>query len=200
MMTLEEFEQGMNKLKSVYGDKAYPADRSDLILKIVKYSTPFVWMQTISEVIGEFTHPPPISKFKEVYYAMKKKYGDAGDPFATHRHSLEKLRKISECGKCIGGGIVYATRRDGKGASIPFACECEAGGIAHQLPEYRCLTRWTQIIEDSWSHEFENLIDGTRELARANAKHAIRSSDLNAALGNASVPRQYKDDSWDENL
>lgn len=203
-MTYQEFEPAIARLRTVYGDKAYPKERVEVIFRSVKYSSSRVWDETVTELIGEAMHAPPLSKIREVLYLVKKRFNESSDPWQAQREEIRGLERTSSCRQCYGSGTLAAHRRsDPHEHLFVFSCDCYAGQVAIQLPENRGKIRqWDMGVAQEWKHGFEIIApSGSRQAARTVTSSAISAADMNTALGEPkNKPRGYKDELWEAEL
>lgn len=201
-MTFEEFQMGAAKLQRVYGEKAYPQERVEIIFRSVKYSSSKIWEETVTELIGEAMHAPPLSKIKETLYAVKKKFGESSDAWEGLRQQLRKLEQSSGCRKCFGQGVFLAMKRaDPYQYQYNFICDCHAGTLAQDLPENKRLRAWDMIIARDWRHDFEAVPDAppnARQEARKAFTNVFQQTDLNVAVHLEPAPKRgVKSEHWE---
>jgi hypothetical protein len=200
-MTWQEFEQSISRLKAVYGDKAYPKERVEMVYRAVKWTHLAIWEESLNEIIGDCIHPPTVSKIKEIVNLTRKRMSIDDDPFKNLRAEIRELEKTSQCRKCFGSGTLSAHRRDDEFQHLfVFGCDCAAGVKAMLLPENKNKIRqWNLIIEKEWRHDFEAAHDqGTRIEARRATANIFSSKDLNLAIGEKPSPkRESKDEMWE---
>lgn len=63
-MTSEDFICQMNRLKAVYGERAYPQERAELIWAEFKSDGAWMFTTIVSNMIGEHRTPPVMSDFR----------------------------------------------------------------------------------------------------------------------------------------
>lgn len=204
-LSFDQFLPYVNRLAKVYGDKAFPRERAEILYRAFRYTREDVLQATVDEVIGEHMHAPSITKIREAMYLVRKRFGDNADRWQPIRDAIREREKTSSCGLCFGSGILMAHRRDDpRQYLLYFLCSCSSGELAIQLPEYNGKThQWDELVARDWKHHFESDTPptGTRTQAREVARLAIRNTDLNKAIGLKEAPRKpYKDDNWDEDL
>lgn len=206
-MTFEEFEPTIGRLRAVYGEKAFPRERVDVIFRALHYVPIQVWAETLTELIGESMHAPPLSKIREVMYIVRKRMGHAEDMWEPVRRQIAELgMNPNPCDRCFNSGIFMAHKRTDEHAFMYcFVCDCRAGELAKKLPENKGKAReWSMPLAHDWRHDFEGeLMGGTasRNAARAAVSDAFRAGDLNVAVGQPMPPRRgYEADKWEADL
>lgn len=119
-MNLEEFEFEMNRLKSVFGERAYPVEKRNLIFKDVRNWPITRFKGVIDEAITNMRYAPLKSDMLEIYRSRFKEYLG--------------INPNKECKFCDENGFVAAM----KGGQVwAFGChKCELGtrkrGIARR--------------------------------------------------------------------
>lgn len=211
-MNLEEFYRGMNILTDVFGDKAYPRARVDVIWRTLQHSPINVWLDAINGLIGDCERPPGLTKIKDTLYASKKKMNLGDDDFWTPiRRQMEALQKVKNaCNHCFGYGIISAHRLDdAQHYQYSFGCVCTAGNLAMQLPENKDKMRqWSISMRGEWKPEHEGMISvndisGEGMVSEASPSEIIRLTnsglkDLSLGIGSKAPQRRAAiEDRWD---
>jgi hypothetical protein len=121
----------MDRLKSVYSDKAYPPEREDLIWREMKNMDSREFEDVVSELIASSNQAPMIGKFREAKGDLGRKnaaqYNLAWDQWVASRPNC------SYCGK---KGYIMAVHVS-TGDTYAFVCNCEIG--QRKCPKY---PRW----------------------------------------------------------
>lgn len=200
-MTHEEFQAGATRLISVYGKNAFPLERLEIMWRTVRYVSARVWNETVSEVIGEYISVPSITKIKDALYAVRKKLNlGETDFWSDTRQKLELMaRERNLCRDCLNSGLIAARRRaDPHQYLRVFGCHCAAGGLAMSLPEHKNTTRqWNIAMRMEWRMDHEPDTPAAPQPKIA-LKNLIAPKDLNAAIGDASMPTKSADfERWD---
>lgn len=184
-LSMDDFIPFIERLRKVYGDKAYPTERAEIVYKAFRYSRPEIVSATIEEIIGEHMHAPPITKIREALYATRKKFGDQADPWEPIRKQIQENERKSNCPYCFGSGVFMAHRRDDSHEyAYCFACNCHGGSLAIQLPENKGkIQHWNLASGTEWSHGFESEIERTSKAAgRKVITGVFAKTDLNNVL------------------
>jgi len=123
-MTDYTFKIAMQKMISVYGEKAYPKARLDLLLKAVEDCDDQEFMNFCDRMIGEEKFAPMIDKFQQ--FAAK----DKAQRMQKHRLNLMgKLEQGKACRYCADDGRLLAKRRS-DGTTWAFICPyCESARL-----------------------------------------------------------------------
>ena len=207
-MTYSEFEPTIQRLRAVYGDKAFPRERVEVVYRAVKFAPLDVWLETLNELIGESMHAPPLSKIRETLNIVRKRYGTTDDGWDWLRAEIKRCESIEPiCPKCHNTGVLECYKKqDPHQYRYCMACDCNIGDGAIWLPENKGKIRqWRECDDDAWSIVGYSDVPpprrATREEARQVSIEMIKSSDLNRAIGDAPAPRRhYESDKWDPNL
>lgn len=64
-MNPQEFNNGINRLKNVFGDRFYPDERVKLFWKEVNQFDNYWWTNTIDYFIGNAERPPLLPQFRD---------------------------------------------------------------------------------------------------------------------------------------
>jgi hypothetical protein len=205
-VTFDEFELSAGRLRTLYGEKAFPRERIEIIFRAVQYSSSKVWDEALNLIIGEHMHAPSLTKIKEALYAVRKTHGettDAWEPIRDRIKATEKLPADQNCGQCFGSGVLMAHRRaDERKYLYCFGCSCPAGDEAMRLPENKSKIRqWDMSHRIDWRQEYEPETPrrpASRQDARLAVSKLFVGHDLNVALGDKPAPkRRMNQDDYD---
>lgn len=207
-MTFQEFEPTVARLRKVYTDRAFPHERVEIIFRSVKYVDIEVWNETLSELIGDAMHAPSLSKIKEVMNSVRKRMGRVDDGWDWLRGEIqERIHTQPFCPKCANSGVFSAYRKaDPHQETFVKACDCFVGARAIWLPENKGKIRmWDLQQALEWAiscySDVEMPAIASRQRARLTVVGAIKSSDLNTAVGLPTTPpRGYRGDKWESDL
>ena len=138
-MTESEFLFQMNRLITVYGDRAYPQERVTQILLKNKWRHPKVFEDAIDCLIGDNAHPPMLSKIQEACAASQRRFPELDtDPFKPIREKIyEETRVSSPCSRCGNYGVFDVYRKYSGLVSVGMLCRCSSAELARKLPENR---------------------------------------------------------------
>lgn len=138
-MTEVEFGFHMDRLKKVYGVKAYPDERTEQIWLRNKWRHAQVFSDAIDTVIGDNAHPPMLGKIIEAVAASQRKFPELeADPYKPIREQIHQAtHEKSVCHRCGNTGVIECFRKYyGLTQSIMF-CRCSAAEVARKLPDFR---------------------------------------------------------------
>lgn len=192
-LSMGEFIPFIERLRKVYGERAYPAERAEIVYKAFRYSRPEVVSAAIEEIIGEHMHAPAITKIREMLYIVRKRFGDQSDPWEPIRKQIFEIERNSSCNHCFGSGVFMAhLRSDIHAYQYCFGCHCRAGALAMQLPENRGkIKTWDLSSTLEWSHGFESEFERRSKTdGRALIREVFKSTDLNNILDLESAPKK----------
>lgn len=138
-MTYEEFEKQIDRLVDVYSDKHYPPDRIKLFWKRFGWVHPTIFSSAMDEMIADCPHAPLFNRIREAISAARKNHPELDcDPYKPIRERIyEKIKSPDPCRKCAGWGMLLAYRKHRNLETTTLICNCSAGTLAKQLPEYR---------------------------------------------------------------
>lgn len=137
-MELHEFSKHMERLKEVYGDRAYPEERIKIIWQKTKWRSEKVWEETTKRLIADSMQPPMLSKILEMYAIVQRDFPEIKtDPYAHIRDELRLKAQKPSCTRCGGHGTLVAFKKYNKLQSTSLICNCYCGGLAKKLPENR---------------------------------------------------------------
>jgi len=137
-MNAYEFDNQINRLMLVYGDKYYPDERRKSFWKKFQHLPMKVFADVIEMVIADVMSPPSLSKILEVGRAKIGEYYDE-----KRRRELA-LVKETQCDLCNSSGMVLATHKDEDPWSLPTAFRCRCTN-----PDMLRLTHSIQTWDDS---------------------------------------------------
>lgn len=112
-MTQEQFIAQIDRLHNVYGEKAYPKERMDVIWEKVRHTSREQFERAITQLIGECFSPPALSRILDATGTLAK------TP-KQHHDELESFK----CDGCKDRGFDFI--RD-----IVTACTCLLGRALH---------------------------------------------------------------------
>lgn len=143
-MTPSDFQKHVLRLAKVYGDRAYPQERVQLIWRKIGHRSERVLSSAIDMLIADSAQPPLLTKILEAVSAAAKTLGDSDDPHADLRLQIaEGQRRTNACRKCHNIGTIRAYRKDKPGQPEEYLiCDCRYGELAKQLPENRRMPSW----------------------------------------------------------
>lgn len=161
---MTEFEYGaqIDRLKAVYGDKAYPDERVSMIWKKMKWRHPDVLEMAVDQLIADNQYAPLLNKILEAAVAAERAHPELRiDPYAEVRIELSNRRREStQCHMCWGVGIITAYRKDLEGhPGEDLLCTCYSGRLAEKLPEYRGLPPWLVYYDHYYVLHTERVIN-----------------------------------------
>lgn len=138
-MTLDEFGTQISRLIKVYGEKAYPEERTAQIYKKVKWRHVRVFEDAIDFLIGDSSHAPMLGKIMESCFSSQRKFPELEvDPYKDLRDKIRDAQKQNHnCYRCSGAGAFMVYRKYEGLAMRVLICRCDMGPIAKQLPDYR---------------------------------------------------------------
>lgn len=118
-MKHNEFANQMGRLVDVYGDKAYPSPRTDLIFKWAARMELVYFDAIVSKLIAENDRAPMLNKFKDAFFEL----------------GIAKEIKKIDCPYCAGSGFIP----DDKPLPNVYRCRCVAG---ESIPKYVAQWKW----------------------------------------------------------
>lgn len=111
-MTEYMFRHNMKRLAEVFGEKAYPRDRTEILWTYVKDCSDEAFGNWISRVIADSKFAPLGEQFRE---------------FARGNQERQEIPKSATfCTLCGNGGRIIATRISDK-YKFAFSCTCAVG-------------------------------------------------------------------------
>lgn len=122
-MTNQDFQNQIQKLINVYGEKAYPKERSEQLWWWAKKIEAPLFADIVAKLIAECDRAPLLAKFKEAFIDVR------------NHHTLQKM----ECCYCNGEGFYMPP--DSPPLGPAYACRCPAGEL---IPRY--VARWRGIM------------------------------------------------------
>lgn len=149
-MTREEFQSQMSRLIKVYGDRAYPPERMQIIWRKIQFRHPKIFESSVDALIADNAHPPLLSKIMEMLVMVGKQYPDLdkGPETDLRDQLIEAQKRPGGCDKCENWGVIRAFRKDKFGHPEEYLlCDCRLGSIAARLPEYRRCGEWHQYYD-----------------------------------------------------
>jgi hypothetical protein len=198
LLSFDDFDEGMRRLKSVYGEKVFPPERVELIRRAVQYVAPEIWQATVGEVISEHMTPPNVNKIREALYATRKKLNVGETDFWSDiRNQIKEIEKSPlACRHCLGSGVFGAYRtQDANRYLYTFLCVCRSGGLAARLPEHKGKIRqWDVKMRGEWHPEHESEPQPDASIATVTT---LTPRDLNLEIGNQSTHRAESAVGWD---
>lgn len=203
-MNHEEFGAQMQRLVSVYSDRAFPTDRIQIIWQAVKNYPDRTFQVAVDDIIGDCMQPPNLSKIREYLMAARKKTGDHADVWQPIRDQLAAAESAKNdegwCHQCFNSGTFMAHLKDDPHKYLRvFTCDCRWGELAASLPENKGKApEWSVLTAKTWQRE--NATPPPRrpdEPPKAEARDAIkslfRSTDLRKTLDGNSGPKRARD-------
>ena len=157
-MNRDEFLTGIESLTRVYGDKAYPPERIDIIWQRVKYRHQVVWFEAIDNLIADNPHAPLLKKILDECSTVQHNHPElSNDPYKSFREELAKAQhEGSQCLSCLNTGVITGYRKDIEGnPAQEMLCTCHLGSIAQKLPENRALPFWRIGFEKTYMKHAE---------------------------------------------
>ncbi len=119
-MNEKDFAFQIERLKSVYGDKAYSGERYFIFLKEFADLPREVFEKTVTNLIATEIRPPMLNKFRE---AMQEDLN-----LAAQAKKAELLKNAYDCRKCGNVGVAYAKKK-GEQFAYAFQCSCAYGRV-----------------------------------------------------------------------
>lgn len=92
-MTNPTFVTQMGRLTSVYGPKAYPKERVDLIWNEFRFLSDKGFETVISRLIAENNTPPMLGKFREIASSIRER--EWGAEKKQHAHDAKQFGSIA---------------------------------------------------------------------------------------------------------
>jgi len=121
-MKHNEFANQMGRLVDVYGDKAYPSPRTDLIFKWASRMELVYFEAIVSKLIAENDRAPMLNKFKDAFFEL----------------GIAKEIKKVDCPYCAGGGFIP----DDNPLPNVYRCRCSVG---ESMPRY--IAQWKGMLK-----------------------------------------------------
>ena len=119
-MTQQEFQSQVERLKSVYGDRAYPDERVKLLWSAAG-SLPGDWFRrTVDSLISDFQEAIGAER-ERVWRSQKAAQLSA------------KVMDFARCSWCGGNGVVLARRKDDH---TPWAFKCRCSNARNDNRNY----------------------------------------------------------------
>lgn len=132
-MERNHFINQMQRLISVYGDRAYPAERVSLLWKECSYLADYEFSDLVSELIGTCGTAPMLGKFRELTEGIRRKHAE------KRKSEFEAwAEQQMSCSYCAKTGVVLA-RKKTDGNLCAFVCFCEIGSSSNLA-----YPKWTQ--------------------------------------------------------
>lgn len=151
-MTYDEYNNQMQRLIAIYGEKVFNADKIELLFRKVRWRHPKIWEEAIDLTILESVNIPTVHKILECCSIAKKNNpGIEVDPYEKMRSEISEREKIphhGQCRKCWNRGFITGYRKDISGhPAEELTCDCVSGQIACKLPEGRNLRPWLHYYD-----------------------------------------------------
>ena len=128
-MTQQEFQSQVERLKSVYGDRAYPDERVKLLWSAAG-SLPGDWFRrTVDSLIGGMRQAPVLSDFQEAIGAERERVWRS----QKAAQLSAKVMDFARCSWCGGNGVVLARRKDDH---TPWAFKCRCSNARNDNRNY----------------------------------------------------------------
>jgi len=130
-MNLNEFERQMDRLKSVYGDKAYPDERAELIWKEMRYLPVHQFEEIVGEMIASSAQAPMMGKFREAKQDLGRRHASEYE-----QRDNDWTDTQPDCHDCDKTGSIVATLNRNQ-TIYAFRCPCPIGERKHpKLPKW----------------------------------------------------------------
>lgn len=73
-MTLQEFVPGMERLRTVYGEKLYPEERIKAFFDELRGIDPKLWASVVDRLVKEESRPPMMKEIRMAIAAEKERH------------------------------------------------------------------------------------------------------------------------------
>lgn len=133
-MTDTCFQEEITKLKTIYGEKAYPTERIKLIRREMQRFDDHEFRQIVDELIATCGSAPLLDKFRAVAGNVVSK-----QPELQKSDYWENVQPV--CGDCKNRGVVRAVHRV-NGNDYAFRCPCVSGDKRNAN-----FTRWSWDLD-----------------------------------------------------
>lgn len=120
-MNLREFGEQMDRLKNVYGDKAYPKERIELIWKNVGSLSALSFSRVVDDLISSFRNAPMAQEFSEAL--SKERERTAANVI---RPDIPAWNAPARCWSCKDTGC-FVCVHPVKPGLWAFRCACDKG-------------------------------------------------------------------------
>lgn len=176
-MTPSEFKTGMDRIRNVFGDKAYPEERVDLIWQETRRLTAGEFATIVGELIAAQAAPPLIGKFREAMAYMNSK--NSGIRKQEREDWRNRQKPCRLCGKT---GWVQAERVV-DGSLYAFRCHCPCGEelLSRSIPQ------WLGRFDVAHGGDYQPLYIGDEGPLRPTTKIVPPVKDL-AAIVDSEYP------------
>lgn len=191
-MTEFEFQMGIDRLKSVYGEKAYPKERTEIIFTKVYLIKSAQWNHVVATLIASARYAPML---EDILKAARGFIEEANKGEEARRRLILEQRKAEgkTCRHCDDSGLISAYKRE-TSYSFSFRCPDEQC-IAAQLNCNKHDVRWSEdyaatylpvFASDKHTDHFEraspNFIKERDERIAANPKNRMHMALVDCVL------------------
>lgn len=151
-MTEHGFFAGMFRLEKVYGEKAYPGERKDIISRKLNMLDDNEWSDVVTEMIGSSKFAPMVDELLEAAKPIiqQKRFNQT----EMLKAQIEKRRDQNKtCHVCDDSGALMAVKKD---TNLSYAFRC---------PEYACITSGIFFGRNipAWSENVSRLYSRVRK-------------------------------------
>lgn len=129
-----EFSEGIDRLKDVFGDRAYSPERVKLIWKLVGREDRIFWHQCLDQLIGSSRQPPLLQEISQILYESRAKRSSETKKIAKE----ESWEFRYSCDFCYDNGV-YLANKKGHTGEWAFRCHCEKGDFdpRKNIPQFK---------------------------------------------------------------
>lgn len=120
-MNHAEFSKQMDRLREVYGDRAYTAERVKLIFRQVQDESASWWLKCVDYLIGVCRQPPLSMEINEQLLIERERKWES-----SKHNQLEPIKSEWNCWCCKGTGVFICSQKMQPGWWA-FRCACEKG-------------------------------------------------------------------------
>jgi hypothetical protein len=151
-VTQEHYNAQMGRIYSLFGDKAFPAERLKIVWQTCKDLPDRSFTKIIDHFASSFRHAPLPKDFIEA--AIRERAGMSPRRFEESAASHEP-----ECNKCCDAGV-FEVQHDKTRQIVFIRCDCEMGkdSIHRDFPQWNALKFGNQFTPIFMGHNQRYLI------------------------------------------
>lgn len=131
----DEFDTQMNRLKSVFGDKAYPDERATLLWRDVR-NLSGRWLEgAVDQLIASCRQAPLSSEFGPLIGIERERVAKLEKDHAA----IHDWNQPYKCEFCRDRGVYLCLLNGDRSAPYAFRCHCPRGqnDQRRQIPQYK---------------------------------------------------------------
>lgn len=121
-----DFNNAMQKLIRVYGERSFPEERRDIIFnRIAAFVRQDQFIQGLDDLIAEHKWAPVLSDFLGV--------------FQLQLNNFKTNVELPECSTCKSSGVILRKSKKASAGTAPYAFQCHCLNGSHKaggIPKY----------------------------------------------------------------